>query len=341
MITGAWWAIRNRRRILALAGSALAMVAMSVGFLMFAVGAAIQGSTQQPQPQDAAFAGCISPAGGDPLAGMTPDQQAIAATIVRVARERNLPQRAAVIGLATAYQETKFTNYLTHTDSTTSLGILGQMTVYYGHDVATTPALAIGAFYDRLVKQPAWDTRPLTDVAADVQLPFEPYRGLYAQWETLGSRITAQLWGAVCAPAAQVSSSGRIARDSEQIDCLTNAVLSAVVAAVGPVRVMQGSWSTDVAASGQTHAGAGASDWVPLNGNYDAAVAAARLAGGIAWHRTPAQGFPHHIHMIIPEQGVSPSAQGQVDDFHRGGDGLGGRDYGPTFIPYSGTACAA
>jgi hypothetical protein len=148
----------------------------------------------------AATTSCLpapAPGSADALAGIPNDKQQHehAATIVRVARERNLPQRAAIIALATAYQETKFINYLYHTDGTSSLGLFAQMTIYYGYDVATDPAKSTGAFLDILVKQPNWETRPLTEVAADVQRPAAQYRDRYAQWEPLATNITAQLWG--------------------------------------------------------------------------------------------------------------------------------------------------
>ena len=130
------------------------------------------------------------------------EQLANAATIVQVTAGRGLPQRAAVIALATAYQETKFINYQHPTDATTSIGLFAQMTIYYGADVAADPARATGAFLDRLVQQPNWSTRPLTDVAADVQKPYEPYRGLYAQWEPLATQLTAQLWNSSSGAAA-------------------------------------------------------------------------------------------------------------------------------------------
>jgi cell wall-associated NlpC family hydrolase len=163
----------------------------------------VQAASAQQSRTGNALAGCITSAGGgDALAGMATEQQANAATIVATTQARGLPQRAAVIALATAYQETKFVNYLTHTDSTTSLGLFAQMTIYYGYDVATNPAKATSAFLDLLIQQPAWDTRPLTDVAADVQKPYGPYRGLYAQWEALATRITAQLWQGVSSACA-------------------------------------------------------------------------------------------------------------------------------------------
>lgn len=348
MLLLAWRAWRWRRVIASLLAGLVVLVAITAGLLTIAVGAVQAGNTAPAANVSVSF-GCLEGGASDALAGMTTDQKTIAATIVQVAHDRGLPPRAAIIGAATAYQESKFVNYLHHTDNTTSLGILGQMTIYYGYEVATTPALAIGAFYDRLIVQPSWQTRPLTDVAADVQRPYEPYRGLYAQWEGLATRITAQLWGDCQAVGAGVkhASSGRIVRDGEEIDCITNAVLDAVVAAVGTVRIAQGSWnSRDVPGgiSGGTHHGAGAVDFSPLSGDYVAAERVARAAGGIAWHRTPAQGFEEHIHMVIDEAGLSPEARAQVDGFlQRHDDGLGGPevDHGPPYTPYAGLACAA
>ncbi len=133
------------------------------------------------------------------------EQMANAASIVQVVQARGLPQRASVIALATAYQESKFVNYQHPTDSTTSIGLFAQMTIYYGAAVAADPAKATGAFLDRLVQQPNWQTRPLADVAAGVQRPYEPYRGLYAQWEPLATQLTAQLWTGPTTAAAGVT----------------------------------------------------------------------------------------------------------------------------------------
>jgi murein DD-endopeptidase MepM/ murein hydrolase activator NlpD len=53
---------------------------------------------------------------------------------------------------------------------------------------------ATTTFLEHLVLVPGWETRPVTDVAADVQRPAEEYRGLYEQWVPLATRLTAQLW---------------------------------------------------------------------------------------------------------------------------------------------------
>jgi len=121
------------------------------------------------------------------------EQMANAATIVAVVQQRGLPARAAVIAVATAYQESKLHN-ITQAVDHDSLGLFQQRVIYYTAAVAADPAKATSAFLDRLAGQPNWQTRPLTDVAADVQRPLEAYRGLYAQWEPLATQLCTQLW---------------------------------------------------------------------------------------------------------------------------------------------------
>lgn len=88
--------------------------------------------------------------------------------------------------------------------------------------------------------------------------------------------------------------------------------------------ITQGSYSTSVAASGGTHAGGGAMDTDGPRG-WNTAVAALRKANFAAWHRTPSQGpWGHHIHSIaVGDSSASPVAKRQVQDYLRGGDGLG------------------
>jgi murein DD-endopeptidase MepM/ murein hydrolase activator NlpD len=53
---------------------------------------------------------------------------------------------------------------------------------------------ATTTFLEHLMLIPGWETRPVTDVAADVQRPAEEYRGSYEQWVPLATRLTEQLW---------------------------------------------------------------------------------------------------------------------------------------------------
>lgn len=94
-------------------------------------------------------------------------------------------------------------------------------------------------------------------------------------------------------------------------------------------RITQGSWSTSVAASGNTHAGGGVLD-VGWNGS-NASVVALRRAGFAAWHRNPLQGpWADHIHAVaLGDPTESIEAKRQVASYLAGGNGLGGTDDGP------------
>ncbi|WP_217996503.1 hypothetical protein [Piscicoccus intestinalis] len=100
---------------------------------------------------------------------LTPEQAANAATIAAVSVERGLPTRAAVIGIATAMQESKLRN-LDHGDRD-SLGLFQQRPSQgWGTQAQVQdPHYASERFYDHLVKVSDWRQRPLTDVAQDVQ----------------------------------------------------------------------------------------------------------------------------------------------------------------------------
>ena len=100
-------------------------------------------------------------------------------------------------------------------------------------------------------------------------------------------------------------------------------------------RILQGSYSTGVAASAGVHDGGGAAD-IGTNGwdksKIDKAVTALRKNNFAAWYRTPAQGFTPHIHAIaIGDKELAPGAKQQVEDYKNGKNGLasGGKDDGP------------
>ena len=101
---------------------------------------------------------------------------------------------AAVIALATARQESGIRN-LDYGDRD-SLGAFQQRPSQgWGtpEQVMNVPH-ATTTFLQHLILIPGWETRRVTDVAADVQRPAEEYRGLYEQWVPLATRLTEQLW---------------------------------------------------------------------------------------------------------------------------------------------------
>lgn len=125
------------------------------------------------------------------------DQMQVAEQIV--ASVRAFPATAAkphagVIALATARQESGLRN-LDYGDRD-SLGAFQQRPSQgWGtpEEVRNVPH-ATTSFLRHLIQIPNWETRPVTDIAADVQRPADEYRGLYAQWVPLATRLVANLW---------------------------------------------------------------------------------------------------------------------------------------------------
>ena len=124
---------------------------------------------------------------------VTAEQARNAAVIADVARGRGLPDRAIVIALATAQQESRLRN-LDHGDRD-SLGLF-QQRPSSGWGTAQQiqdPVYASGKFYDHLVGITGWDTGRLTDVAQAVQRSAFPEA--YQQWEGMAEELTTALAG--------------------------------------------------------------------------------------------------------------------------------------------------
>lgn len=151
-------------------------------------------------PQDS-----LRAAAGEPP--LDSEQVRHAATITGVARDRGLPPRAAVIAVATAYQESKLHN-LDH-GHLDSVGLFQQRpsqgwgTTPADPDDQRTPArrvrdpvYAATVFYGALVQVPHWRQLPLTEAAQAVQRSATPHA--YAQWEPLATRTVAALTAPDC-----------------------------------------------------------------------------------------------------------------------------------------------
>src|SRR6478672_111582 len=124
---------------------------------------------------------------------LRPDQAANAATIADVARARGLPQRAVVIALATAQQESGLRN-LPYGDRD-SLGLFQQRPSQGWGTPAEVqdPMHAAGRFYDHLVRIPHWQSGELTVVAQAVQRSAFPRA--YQRWEPMAQALTKALKG--------------------------------------------------------------------------------------------------------------------------------------------------
>lgn len=111
--------------------------------------------------------------------------------IYAVAVGRSLPERAAVIAIATALQESKLYN-LTNAVNADSLGLFQQRPSQGWGTAAQIldPMHASNAFYDHLIKVANWQSIPLTQAAQDVQR--SAYPNAYAKWETLATALASQ-----------------------------------------------------------------------------------------------------------------------------------------------------
>lgn len=127
---------------------------------------------------------------------LSAEQLANAQLIVGVVRQHQLPARAAVIALATAMQESTLRNlpHLGGNNDHDSIGLFQQRISIYGATTAGDPVKSTTAFLAKLVQQDNWQTRPVTDVAADVQIPRADLRGEYAKWEALAHTLTERYW---------------------------------------------------------------------------------------------------------------------------------------------------
>ena len=124
---------------------------------------------------------------------MDPEQLLNASIITDVAMQRALPQRAVVVALATALQESKMYN-LDYGDAD-SLGLFQQRPSqgWGSPEQVMTPTYAAGKFYDALVKVPNWQSLSLTQAADAVQRSAFP--DAYRDWEPRATALAAALTG--------------------------------------------------------------------------------------------------------------------------------------------------
>lgn len=123
-------------------------------------------------------------------------QASVAATMVGVVLQRGLPERAAVLSITAAWQESKLRNIAPGAGDLDSVGVLQQRpsqgwgTAQELADVAT----ATQRFLDALLNVPGWATEPAAEVIQAVQISADG--GLYAQHERKSTAMAKALIGA-------------------------------------------------------------------------------------------------------------------------------------------------
>jgi cell wall-associated NlpC family hydrolase len=129
------------------------------------------------------------------VGGVTLDSTQVtdAQVIYDVSASIRLPQRAAIIAIATAMQESRLLN-LPYGDKD-SLGLFQQRPSQGWGSPAQImqPTYAATRFYQALTQVSGWQGLPLTDAAQDVQHSGNP--GAYAHWEPLATALVATFTG--------------------------------------------------------------------------------------------------------------------------------------------------
>jgi hypothetical protein len=122
------------------------------------------------------------------------EQLANAKAIIAATKKAGLPERAAVISIATSLQESKLENlgHLGDANDHDSLGLFQQRpsSGWGSADQLTDPNYAAKAFYSSLKNVPGYEQMPLTDAAQTVQV--SAYPDAYAKWEKMAAGLVQQ-----------------------------------------------------------------------------------------------------------------------------------------------------
>ncbi|MEU3457543.1 hypothetical protein ABZ671_28655 [Micromonospora sp. NPDC006766] len=116
--------------------------------------------------------------------------------IIAATKKAGLPERAAVISIATSLQESKLENlgHLGDANDHDSLGLFQQRpsSGWGSPEQITDPEYATTAFLKGLKQVDGWQDMPLTKAAQTVQV--SAYPDAYAQWEQQAADLVAQYW---------------------------------------------------------------------------------------------------------------------------------------------------
>lgn len=127
---------------------------------------------------------------------LTGEQTGNAKAIVEATKKAGMDERAAVIAVATAMQESKLENlgHLGDGNDHDSQGLFQQRpsSGWGTVEQITDPQSSTTAFLKGLKAVDGWHDMPLTEAAQAVQV--SAYPDAYAQWETQATDLVAQHW---------------------------------------------------------------------------------------------------------------------------------------------------
>ncbi|MFG1653161.1 hypothetical protein ACGFIE_24860 [Micromonospora sp. NPDC049275] len=124
------------------------------------------------------------------------EQTGNAKAIIAATKKAGLPERAAVISIATSLQESKLENlgHLGDANDHDSLGLFQQRpsSGWGTPEQITNPEYSTTAFLKGLRQVDGWQDMPLTEAAQTVQV--SAYPDAYAQWEQQAADLVGQYW---------------------------------------------------------------------------------------------------------------------------------------------------
>ncbi|WFE56808.1 hypothetical protein [Micromonospora sp. WMMD712] len=127
---------------------------------------------------------------------LDPEQTANVNAIIAATKKAGLDERAAVISIGTALQESKLQNlgHLGDRNDHDSLGLFQQRpsSGWGTPEQITDPEYATTAFLKGLRQVDGWQNMALTDAAQTVQV--SAYPDAYAQWEQQAADLVTQHW---------------------------------------------------------------------------------------------------------------------------------------------------
>jgi hypothetical protein len=127
---------------------------------------------------------------------LSDEQVGNAKAIVAATKKSGMDERAAVVAIATALQESKLENlgHLGDRNDHDSQGLFQQRpSAGWGSvEQITDPGYATAAFLSGLKNVDGWRQMPLTDAAQAVQVSAFPFA--YAQWESMAAKTVAAYW---------------------------------------------------------------------------------------------------------------------------------------------------
>ncbi|WP_249416528.1 heavy metal transporter [Streptomyces sp. TS71-3] len=247
----------------------------------------------------------VSGRGGDASYHFSPEQAGNAATISAVGTSRGMPERAVVIALATALQESDLHN-LDHGDRD-SVGLFQQRPSqgWGTTEKIMDPAYAAGAFYTRLNRVPGYARLPVTVAAQHVQRSGFPEA--YARHEPEAALLAAALTGRAPATLTCEGGGGRMPGDPDRVRrALVHDFGSDVLAPAASSAPRHGTSATGSRTTGEraggARAGSAGSDrhmvTVPVRAAAGKAATGARQRGWALAHWAVANSVALHITQV-------------------------------------------